>query len=283
MLIRNELEIENFRKLHEDSSILLIPEFSFDSINACIEISEIRLNNAQHTQDQINADYWTSDLEKYFLTKQSLDKIAKAAGIKFTDTSLCLREVGTDSRVIYCKQKIKYEYRMSETFIHSSVVSGEYSYFEDLSSIKYKKDYVVDGKVINTCGEVIKDLVEIRRLSSGSVAEANAKRKALIEIFPRLKKPFTLEQLKNPIYVGKIILDSEILLKENPEFKSAFIAKMLDLGKYMYMVTANNNSHLSNSTNTVHDISSKNKKAIKLEKVELVSQRVDERNCNLKG
>lgn len=92
--------------------------------------------------------------------------------------------------------------------------------------------------VLHQKGEPITDLIERRRASSGAVAEASAKRKALIEVFPRLKKPFRLDELKLPIIVGKIIFDKESILKSNPEFKKAYLAKMLELGVSIYSPSA---------------------------------------------
>lgn len=241
MVIKTKIEFQEFLFCAKENNVLLMPEINFETDFVSLQISELPICTYFNNPELFNDDLWSGDGLNFFFTKRLLDKIAITGGVQFTDSALCLREVGEDRRVVYLKHKIRYEYRASSAEIVSSVVTGEYSYQEDLRTIVYKNDVFANSLLLHLKGEPVVNLIERRRSSSGSVAEANAKRKALTEVFPRLKKPFSLDELKQPLFVGKIVFDKESILKINPEFKKAYIAKMLDLGACMYSSVTENN------------------------------------------
>lgn len=229
-LIKNQTEKKEFLKSLSPNQILLIPENDLKE-ETLLQVTEIIIDT--RLTGNYNQDIWTIDSKKFFFTKTVLDKIAKAGGIKFIDSSLLLRKEGEDRRAIFVKHKIKYEYLNPDGTAYLGSVTGEYSYYDDLEKIKYGTDIVIGNKVFYRKGELIADLIDQRRNYSGSVAEGNAKRKALSEIFPRLKKPFSLSELSSGILVGKIRYNTKLLLKKNPELKKVYVASMLNLGRLM--------------------------------------------------
>ena len=233
MIVTNNAELEVFKEKSQQST-LLVPLVDEVNKDLGLSIAKIVINLVHEDKYTATSEYWSPDSEKYFLTKVSLDKIATAAGVRFSDSQICIREVDKDKKPVYVKHKVKFEYLGSDGHTVSSVVTGEYSYHEEINLIRYRNDVYVDGKLIHVAGSKNFELINIRRSNAGSVAEANAKRKALQEIFPRLKKPFSFQELNCPIYVGKFIYNTEKILQENPEFKDAYIAKMLDLGNSFY-------------------------------------------------
>ncbi|MDQ7818420.1 MAG: hypothetical protein RDU14_15440 [Melioribacteraceae bacterium] len=227
-ILKNRAEKEGFLKALTNNQVLLIPENDLER-ETLLQISEITIDTK--LTSNFNQDIWTIDSKGFFFTKMVLDKIAKAGGVKFIDSTLLLRNEGEDKRATYVKHKIKYECLNPDGTSHLGSVTGEYSYYDDLQRIKYQSEIMVNNKILHRKGEIIQDLINQRRNYSGSVAEGNAKRKALSEIFPRLKKPFYLSELSGGILVGKIRYNTKLILKKNPELRRAYVASMLNIGR----------------------------------------------------
>lgn len=237
-IIKNREEKERFLKSLPSMQPVLIPETDLEK-ETLLQVTEIKIDTILN--QNFNQDIWTIDAKGFFFTKMVLDKIAKAGGVKFIDSSLLQRNEGEDRRAIYVKHKICYEYLNTDGTFHLGSVTGEYSYYDDLERLKYHSDIIYNDKTLHRKGELIKELIEQRRIYSGSVAEGAAKRKALSEIFPRLKNPFTKEELSLGILVGKVKFNRKKILKENPEFKSAYLSGILNISRMMALTHRTNN------------------------------------------
>ncbi|MCX6170097.1 MAG: hypothetical protein NTX65_12190 [Ignavibacteriales bacterium] len=255
IMLRTNLELENFLSKKKISQIILIPPMRLYDNGLTISIVPVELDTEFEPSSSFNGDIWKLTSNKFSLTRNALDKIATAARIKFSNSRMLSREVNDDGRVIYIKHQIQYELLCTDGSNRSSSTTGEYNYHEDLSRFRFLEDIIHEGVIIHKKGDLNIELVERRRNNSGSFAEGNAKSKALGEVFSEIKKSFTLEELQIPILVGRVVVDIEDILLKNPELKSHYAAKLLDISNLAYNLplNINNKDLLSSASNRVNN------------------------------
>ena len=225
--------IIELKKQLKNEQIMLLPDLDCPSESVLLSVSNVQLIGKKNPEDRTQ-DYWSPNGFDYFLTKSALRRIAKSAGLRIIDSILINRQIGADLRVVYANMSIKYQYLKINGDEHQSSALGEYSYYEDLKNIMILENGSDLDPSPQRKSSPNHELIESRRRFSSSVAEGNALKKALCEIYPRLQKPFRIDELINPFIVIKVVYNKEKALKDNPEFRSAYINKILGLGESMF-------------------------------------------------
>jgi len=259
MLVRNMAELNTIIEKKYSNQIVLYDKATMLAENIAFDVSEVPFTITDKLNgDQENPFYWINEKDQYFLTKLSLELIAKAAGIRFYDGRILKRDTDKENKVIFFKHALSYEYFRADGSTIKSQVTGEYDYYRDLETFAEIENRYSQ---IHNRFESINESIVIRRRVSGSIAEGNAKRRALAEIFPRLKSPFNEEELIHPFLVTKAVYDKEEILRTNPEFRKLYIAKMLDLSNDLFfpwndysIKPANTSKINSNKSMDAHNI-----------------------------
>lgn len=242
MKLRNNDELARYKEKNGKDKIILFPPAGLFDNGYVMAVIEVWLDTNLPEGAFATTDLWSFNKKDWVLTKHGLDKISRSAGIKFTDTRPILKETDPDTkRATYVKHQVWYQRLSTTGAFENGTATGEYSYYEDVARLRYKKDVVYNGKTVSKKGDPILEQIEKRRNYSGSLAESNAKIRAFAEAISELPKSFNIEELKKkPIVVAQTIVDIEGLLRGNPELQQAYAVKMLGLGDMVYGAPMNN-------------------------------------------
>jgi hypothetical protein len=225
MFFVNETELMQFAKQQHEQVTWLLPDFNFESPYFGLEITKLFISTELLTVQNYNDDVWTTDCSNYFFEKSKLDQIACAGGVKFISSNLGRRELDEVGRPIYESVNVEYVIVNKDGEVITGVIFGEYSYFRDLQSVIYRNGFNDRQERL-----LISDIINRRRSNAFAFAEADAKRKILTYIFHRLKRPFSIDELNQPIIIGKIVKDKVTVLKDHPELQPEYAASMVDYG-----------------------------------------------------
>ena len=230
----NTVGLNRFIQKNKTENHILTPATRLYKNGLIISFTQLKLDSNIEPGQNSNDDYWSLEGQKFFLTKSSIEKISNAARLSFIDSRLVDREVDDSKRAVFVKQQIYFEYLFTDGFKRKSTATGEYCFCEDCERLKFADDVYEAEQLIGKKGEQNTELINMRRRSSGLIAESNAKGRALMEVFPILKKPFKLYDLQKPFLIGTVVPDTQRILKANPHLQDSYYAGILDIKTKMF-------------------------------------------------
>lgn len=185
--------------------------------------------------------------DKWTLGKNGLNKIASAIGLTWISSRIVDTRLDQESgRVNFVKHEVTWRRPTTSGIDQTGISTGEYSYYEDFARLRHKEDvfektwnaaeskYVNTSKKLASKGDPITDQVERRRNYSGSLAETNAKIRALNEALPELPRNWTMEDIKKPLIVFRVVVDIAGIAEMNPALTQVYHAKLLGLADVIY-------------------------------------------------
>lgn len=234
MFLVNKTELLKYVDQQPEGVKWILPDFDFETPYYGLEITELKVSTESLDIQNYNDDLWTSDRINFFLSKSKLEQLAIAGGVKFTRSRISFRELDEDKLPIYVASEVGYVVLSKDKEVISDSMVGEYSYYNDLQTIVYGYDFADSSLILHKAGEPIYEIINRRRLNATMTAEASAKKKILSSIFPRLKWPFSYNDLKQKILIGKITKDKKTVLSNHPNLQKDYVAEILGLGNLMY-------------------------------------------------
>lgn len=255
-LIRTKEELLQFVNENNKTYNIYIPPQPIYRNGLALSPVIVKIETDFQENEFFNTDLWTFDKKRYVLSKNGLNKIASATGVTFPRSRMVDRIIDEETgRVTFIKHEVMWQRQTPEGILLQGTTTGEYNYYEDFAKLRYKKDVVVNGKIIKKAGEPIMEQIEQRRRFAGSLAETNAKIRGLQEAIPELPKNFTLEELKKPLILFRIVVDVSEIFKSTPELMQVYNAKLLGLADIIYAppTTLSNQVLIQNSDKLYHE------------------------------
>ncbi|HRR04930.1 MAG TPA: hypothetical protein P5215_06605, partial [Bacteroidales bacterium] len=161
-----------------------------------------------------NQDIYATENGKYALHLSKLLEIAQAGGMNIVDSHIIERKVDKDGNIIFVNHQVTVTIMQIDGSLIKLTVTGKYDYYRDI--LRYSKE-----------GETtINAQVKARRAHAEALAEANALSRAINKCFPKIPRTFTLDELKKPILIHRVVEDINEMINELPENDKKEIKKL---------------------------------------------------------
>ena len=216
-VIRSQEELRDALVLFGDRYNVLLPRsLNFPSPLYCLMLEVVHVDNTVNDKWS-GEDIYSDDNGKTFTLKaKALNRIARAAGVKWVDPRIETREVDpANGRVTFVAMSVGWEIKKLSGAKSEGRASGFYRYAEDVER----------GNPTHT---------EERRERAEAHAETNAKIRATYEALDLLPREMTVEQYGKPFVVPVVVEDIAELAKSNPKIAEMLVAHALGITDQVY-------------------------------------------------
>lgn len=243
--IASNQQLNNVLSTLKDQVITAIPEtMSFGIrpelkatltlVTVDTSLGKYRGKDGKEYTSQDNQDIYKTESGKYALHLSKLLEIAQAGGMNIIDSRPTERRVNEEGLIELVIHQITFTLMQIDGSLIKMTVNGKYDYYRDLD--KFSKD-----------GTTPNAQIKARRTHAEALAESNALSRAINKCFPKIPRQFTLEELKKPILIHRVVEDINEMINELPEedrreIKKLQAMKQLGIIGTIYPNAANNYS-----------------------------------------
>jgi hypothetical protein len=154
-------------------------------------------------------DIWKpGDSKEYTFHLAFLNKLAGTSNLIWTDSRVLVYEKSEeDGRVERIEHQVKWTVQKPDGSWRHGTTVGHYNYKEDQNRFSKRPKQV-----------------ERRRNFASSLAESNAKTRAIFEALDGIYRQYSMEDLKKPFLVPRVVEDYRDLIGDDPEAKRMYLA-----------------------------------------------------------